>query len=60
MTMTESITVTPDKDREAVIFRVPPAFKEEVARRAREHDRSLGAEVRSLLRAALAQEEEQR
>jgi plasmid stability protein len=57
MSMTESATTTPDKDREAVIFRVEAEFKQELARRAREHDRSMGAEVRHLLRAALAQEE---
>jgi plasmid stability protein len=56
--MTESATVTRDRDREAVIFRVEPEFKQELARRAREHDRSVDAEVRSLLRAALAHEKE--
>ena len=58
--MNESSTVTPDREREAIDFpRRACVFKEELARRAREHDRSVGAEVRTVLRAALEREKEE-
>ena len=51
-------TATRDRDRAPVVFRCEPVLKEQLVERARQHDRSVGAEIRTLLRAALEREEE--